>query len=1150
MRRIFLLILFGHLLSGHAWTQTGTLPAGNTYAVIVGISTYQEGIGKLDFAHRDAEEFDKFLRSKAGGSVPGDNIRLLLNNGATYSAIYNALYWLLDTCEKNDLVYFYFSGHGDVENRTVAKEGYLLAANSPRFNYLHNAISIEKLNSIANTLSVTNGAKVILITDACHSGKLAGNESRGNFLAAEQLRIVRGNEIRITSCGPDQLSNEDERWGGGRGVFSYYLVKGLEGLADSSKDQAVTLEEIKHYLNRALAADRILAAKEHKQVPVVTGSPQTRLSTVSPLMATAMAQESDAGMPAVETMASLAPLGVSPQGYLFGLIGWRKLEEVADFNVLSKLAADHIPFAFIDMLSRSLSKMDETDTIKIEKLRSSLRNNKDALRRFNDKLVELMADRGQEVINLYLEGDEAELEKRRYYNSLSNGYDIYVKMFATALKLVAPQNELYKILRVKYHYFAGITARLKIPLTENPIRLLDTAMREQQAAFKLQENAAYIHNELGILFRYKKDNITAEKHFLRATQIAPTWALPWSNLSGLYSSNDAVEKGMEAVEKARKLQPKLQAAFLNKGILFEKKGNLLLAEEHFRKSIRINTRHYLPFERMGYVCMNTTRYAEADSNFLEADKRKRGYRFHFSEVDAQGVADNMEIMSPIAPCKFDTSTVAKDDVIGHFYIGLLYVGEHKFDKAESKFKQVIRIDPSNPLAFHHLGKLLFDQQRWKEADIILSYAVQYHLDTAGFRQYCDSLRRKFPRYAAGEGPDTAGVGYNCVFNRFKSSWVPKMESRFYLGTVYEKWNHFEEAEQQFRSIIREEPNQTGAYYKLWNLLENIGRYTDAEAAVRLYPEPMTVDQELVALYRRIIARHPLRAEWYYKAGLLMYNMFVAAPDRYTHDRKQFMADSEVETYRDKVYYAEQGFLDYHIPGTGETYKLYGENSFPLTDGIGFLRKADSLITEEETLAEVNFKIGDLYVWQGLPQRADAYYRRSFDLHPDDANTRLKYIYTTITNYNYELALEQLDSLNKRREINYPAQVMLARYCIHAGRFAEAGPLLNEAKAIHPYRQDDLTDLEGRLQLLAGKPLLALPYYKEYLSRHPGDAGTSYTIARIYAKSNNSTEAWKWLTQAINKGFDHYWVLKYDDSWNSYRSNRKWTDLTKNIRSKE
>ncbi len=288
---------------------------------------------------------------------PEENIRLLLNENASYTAIYNALYWLLETCNKNDLVYFYFSGHGDIENTTIYKLGFLLAANSPRSNYINNAVRIEDLNNIANTLSVDKGAKVVLITDACHSGKLAGNDNRGNFLVGDQLRTVKGNEVRITSCGPDQLSNEDERWGGGRGVFSYYLVKGLEGLADDSKDQAVTLDEIKNYLNTSLAADKILAEKVNKQTPVVKGPVDTRLSKVDPAVLTV-------SQPSVSRVmvqmgegdaAPLTSLGISPQGYLFGLIGKNNIEQLVDFNKLYSLPVDKIPFAFITMLQQAVT---------------------------------------------------------------------------------------------------------------------------------------------------------------------------------------------------------------------------------------------------------------------------------------------------------------------------------------------------------------------------------------------------------------------------------------------------------------------------------------------------------------------------------------------------------------------------------------------------------------------------------------------------------------------------------------------------------------------------------------------------------------------------------------------------------------------------
>ncbi len=74
MRSNFLLLFFvmGMALQARPQAVTKqTTPPVNTYAVIIGISSYQtDGIARLDFAHKDAEAFEKFLRSPAGGTVP------------------------------------------------------------------------------------------------------------------------------------------------------------------------------------------------------------------------------------------------------------------------------------------------------------------------------------------------------------------------------------------------------------------------------------------------------------------------------------------------------------------------------------------------------------------------------------------------------------------------------------------------------------------------------------------------------------------------------------------------------------------------------------------------------------------------------------------------------------------------------------------------------------------------------------------------------------------------------------------------------------------------------------------------------------------------------------------------------------------------
>jgi tetratricopeptide (TPR) repeat protein/uncharacterized caspase-like protein len=1168
MRHLLFFLVIYCCLPARALLQanSGLNPEGNTYAVIVGISSYEsDGIPKLNFAHRDAEEFEKFLLSKAGGAVPADNIRLMLNENATYTSIYNALYWLLEVAGKDDIVYFYFSGHGDMENNTIDNLGFLLAVNTPRNNYLHNAVRLEDVNRIANTLSVTRGSRVILITDACHSGDLAGKNIRGTQLTGDQLRTASGKEIRITSCGPDELSNEDEKWGGGRGVFSYYLVKGLEGLADFSNDKVITLEEVKNYLTRSFASDKILNQKENKQTPVVSGKLPTALAKVDKQRLDSM-RLSVSPAPIVENQSDkIKPLGTSPQGYFFSLVDKWNIEKQVDFYYLQQLPKEEIPFEFIRQVIKDGFQTGKIDSTQVNRLINSLTTNPDAFKRFNDKLIELLSDRGQRMINHYLEGDEAELEKRRYYNSSTSDYDVFAKIFDVALKLSPPASGsgffrysstatgadayLPECLEIKYHYFSGVAARLKMPLSTNTDSLLNIAFREQQKALKLEDNAAYIHNELGILYKYKKDYLNAEKHYLRATSLSPAWAIPWANLTGLYGLMNKKEEGLQASAKALKLQPGFQGTYVNTGLLHEKNNNYLLAEEYFRKSIQINSRHYLPFDRLGFVYMNTTRYAEADSFFLEGDKRKRGFNM-VPDSDGDGVVDQFDMVaSPQIPCKFDTTTVKANDVIGNFFIALQYIWGKQPVKAEWKLKQLIRMNPTHPLAFHFLGKLMYEQKRWQETEISFQYALRNYLSIAQFDLYCDSLKKIFTRYSQAEGPETDLGQNHCVFIYFKNSWFKRTDTRYFLGDAYQRWNHFDEAENQFRAIIQEEPEEMGAYKKLWAILESRGRYYAAEESVKFFPDKQTSQNELFAFYHRVISQKPDVGEWYLKAGSLMHEMATSHPEKYTDDQMYIVPDSKIEKYRDAVIYQFQAYEEKWIPAIKESYQLFGDVLFPRTEGIYFLRMADSLLADAGMAAEANNKLGDLYTGQGLPQKAIACYKKVTDLQPEDANALMKLAAVNDVTFNLADAMAQLDSLNKRGEINYQNQLQLARYCIHAGRMTDATALLDKSAKADQLKTKELSDLYGRLQLLSGKPLKALPFYNEYNGLYPNDASIVYTIARIYAMNNNSAEALKWLSISVNKGFNYYWVLKYDPSWDKLRTTARWKQLTAGIKSK-
>lgn len=99
-----------------AGTVVGQNKTTKTYAVVIGIASYEnKNIRQLVYSDKDAQLFAQWLQSSSGGNVPLSNIRILLNEQATIAAIYNALDWLKEQCNEGDEVYFYFSGHGDVE---------------------------------------------------------------------------------------------------------------------------------------------------------------------------------------------------------------------------------------------------------------------------------------------------------------------------------------------------------------------------------------------------------------------------------------------------------------------------------------------------------------------------------------------------------------------------------------------------------------------------------------------------------------------------------------------------------------------------------------------------------------------------------------------------------------------------------------------------------------------------------------------------------------------------------------------------------------------------------------------------------------------------------------------------------------------------
>jgi hypothetical protein len=61
--------------------------------------------------------------------------------------------------------------------------------------------------------------------------------------------------VMFTASSRSEYSYENEKWGGGYGVFTRHLIKGLHGEADINKNNLVELRELYEYVYRGVSTE-------------------------------------------------------------------------------------------------------------------------------------------------------------------------------------------------------------------------------------------------------------------------------------------------------------------------------------------------------------------------------------------------------------------------------------------------------------------------------------------------------------------------------------------------------------------------------------------------------------------------------------------------------------------------------------------------------------------------------------------------------------------------------------------------------------------------------------------------------------------------------------------------------------------------------
>ena len=242
-----------------------TMPRG--YAVVVGVGEYRnlDESRQLLYSQSDAEAMYRVLISPEGGAFSAENVRLLTGSQATLANIRQAVEeWLPSVATPADRVIVYFAGHGLVEGG----RGYLAPWDLDPDRVAATAYPMATLGEVMSNRVPARWK--VLLTDACHSGKINFNAETTNEALDLQFSSLPQNFLTLTATREREQSYEDPDLSTGYGFFTYFLTQAWLGHADNDPcDGRITADEVIEYVRTNVR--RYARSRSLSQTPTARG---------------------------------------------------------------------------------------------------------------------------------------------------------------------------------------------------------------------------------------------------------------------------------------------------------------------------------------------------------------------------------------------------------------------------------------------------------------------------------------------------------------------------------------------------------------------------------------------------------------------------------------------------------------------------------------------------------------------------------------------------------------------------------------------------------------------------------------------------------------------------------------------------------------
>jgi len=989
-----------------------------TFAMIMGISTYKF-IQPLSFADSDAELFRDFLKSPAGGKLPDSNVYFLKNEEAkAANFLVKGMSWLRNrNLKAGDRLYIYLAGHGDAINQE--EYFYLTYDCNPagdKNNYLITG-TIQLYNLKVRIAEASRkGVEVIFIMDACRTNELpGGGEGQQQLQAA--ISEKQAGEIIMLATGAGQESLEDPLIGGtGHGLFTYYLVDGLTGMADSegAHDNLVTLDELEKYIATTVPAyalqkhnrkqNPFLCCDENKTKVITKVDTAFLKKWVATKKLTGQIRRNDGiikrGGTAVgrgykingnydpkfnTTDTTILDLynsfnralkqfnltgnGYSAEGY------YQQLNKLAPTNSYTidarlSLATEYINFA----QSKINLYLEGRDVSSIQRIRSQLDDD----------------DKSDEVTNSL---DRMEKVARQDFSAVG-------EMLERAIDYAEVDDENFRKKLLAKRFFFRAQGYFDKGASTTGLRM---AIQDAMQAYRADPAAAYILNTLSSLQLDNNQPDSAIYFGRLAARQAPQWRYPYMNIANAFSKKNMHDSALVYFKKALAVDDSRADAYVDLGYFYFQQRKLDSARKYYERALILDPRNAPANNNMGWLLRESRQFDQALIYF----RRSLAYDSSFFNA-YNGISRVFTDLRMFDSARAYYQKALKnypDKLITSNYIGQFYQDLNQVDSARAYYVQAAVYDPTYDAPFINLGRLYSQTKQFDSAKFYYRKALD--LNNKNFRGY-NQLGLLF----------TEMKSFDSAFFYYKKGLELNPDNSIVLnnlGLAFYSTDKLDSASRYFERVMQVSPDNPYAANNLGLVFHKMKKL---DSALAYYHKAMTLKKDLVSAQYNI-GRLLYEKKDYEGSKYYLRNLVEAHPENLQALQNLELVFKQTNEFDSAIYYYTRS-MQKGVVGTG-MYNNLGRLYFTSERFDEAARWYEMAIKHDSTNPIGFYNLGTVFANLQHLDSAIAMYKKSIKLDPEyvSANINLGLAYHDMKQYDSAISyIRKAVLLNPRDPVPY------------------------------------------------------------------------------------------------------------------------------------